>query len=509
MARFNVEPLSKLVMRETQPSNSNTRIDDSLRPVIRRRRIVTGGRYALAAMFISASGTVLALSVAMASGYPRPIWLCALSLVLLPTAAFVAGLLRRCTATDVAVEADRCYALQDRLLSAIEFDRISNGTPLHELQLQDAREFASRIDPRQVVPWQMPPYGKLGIVAACIAVGLAFVPRNASTPLTEPALRPSAIARESQHLAEQAEKVAEMAEAEQDPALMEIAARMRESASTVGEAPPEVAAVLEEFSQLQETIRKQQAEYDVEHVQARLQTLAEVMQKVAGLEQTALALEQLDFETAAESLEGFDPSRLDTEAAELAAESLQEAADELDQAALDALADPLREMSEGLRDENPAQASSAAEELAAQLRKHGKRVQANSQLQNQLTSMTESKARLTNGQSFDLPGQDPQRPSSEVGTGIHGDLEGELSQLDAMREQVEIAGTLGEGASSVETSIAESEGDTAQRTYRQIYQQYEKQSQAVLESEPLPLGHQQTIRRYFQLIRPPDDAVSQ
>jgi hypothetical protein len=27
-------------------------------------------------------------------------------------------------------------------------------------------------------------------------------------------------------------------------------------------------------------------------------------------------------------------------------------------------------------------------------------------------------------------------------------------------------------------------------------------SEAVLDSEPIPLGHRQTIRRYFELIRP-------
>jgi hypothetical protein len=37
-----------------------------------------------------------------------------------------------------------------------------------------------------------------------------------------------------------------------------------------------------------------------------------------------------------------------------------------------------------------------------------------------------------------------------------------------------------------------------------MYQKYRKLSEAVLDSEPIPLGHRQTIRRYFELIRPQD-----
>ena len=35
---------------------------------------------------------------------------------------------------------------------------------------------------------------------------------------------------------------------------------------------------------------------------------------------------------------------------------------------------------------------------------------------------------------------------------------------------------------------------------------YGRQDETVLESEALPLGHRQTIRKYFQSIRPPEEA---
>ena len=46
---------------------------------------------------------------------------------------------------------------------------------------------------------------------------------------------------------------------------------------------------------------------------------------------------------------------------------------------------------------------------------------------------------------------------------------------------------------------------TAARGYKEAYQKALKKSEAVLESEPIPLGHRQTIRRYFESIRPQND----
>jgi hypothetical protein len=42
----------------------------------------------------------------------------------------------------------------------------------------------------------------------------------------------------------------------------------------------------------------------------------------------------------------------------------------------------------------------------------------------------------------------------------------------------------------------------AVRQYRQNSEKYEALSESVLESESIPLGYRQTIRRYFEMIRP-------
>ena len=47
----------------------------------------------------------------------------------------------------------------------------------------------------------------------------------------------------------------------------------------------------------------------------------------------------------------------------------------------------------------------------------------------------------------------------------------------------------------------------ASREYREKYAQYRRLNEAVMESEALPLGHRQTIRKYFESIRPQSETT--
>ena len=60
----------------------------------------------------------------------------------------------------------------------------------------------------------------------------------------------------------------------------------------------------------------------------------------------------------------------------------------------------------------------------------------------------------------------------------------------------------GTGESDIETEKGPEQDQEAVRQYRQNREKYEAMSESVLESETIPLGHRQTIRRYFEMIRP-------
>jgi hypothetical protein len=76
--------------------------------------------------------------------------------------------------------------------------------------------------------------------------------------------------------------------------------------------------------------------------------------------------------------------------------------------------------------------------------------------------------------------------------------------LQGERQLETLTGTLSEQGDSI-TETLDSEEMTSAKSllqYRERYRQYERLSEAVLDSEPIPWGQRQVIRRYFDAIRP-------
>jgi len=61
-----------------------------------------------------------------------------------------------------------------------------------------------------------------------------------------------------------------------------------------------------------------------------------------------------------------------------------------------------------------------------------------------------------------------------------------------------------QGDVDIETSEAPEQEQAAVSHYRENADKYEGLSESVLESESIPLGHRQTIRKYFEIIHPKD-----
>ena len=120
-----------------------------------------------------------------------------------------------------------------------------------------------------------------------------------------------------------------------------------------------------------------------------------------------------------------------------------------------------------------------------------------------MANLKEGKSNLQNNSL--VKGKRPYKstsPSSTFGAETSGNVQGEKTNLLGQRNNVDITGTPGEGPSDVETTASPEARQQARRGYKDVYKKYRKMSDAVLDSEAIPLGHRQTIRRYFELIRP-------
>ena len=89
------------------------------------------------------------------------------------------------------------------------------------------------------------------------------------------------------------------------------------------------------------------------------------------------------------------------------------------------------------------------------------------------------------------------------GLGASGGQPGDKTSKLKTNPKMEIKGQeSNSGDIDVETISSEEQSQEAVREYSKQVQKYEQLTESVLSSEPIPLGHRQTIRRYFEMIRP-------
>src|SRR5262245_12208948 len=69
---------------------------------------------------------------------------------------WIVGCLRRQTWQEAARAVDSHYQLKDRSATALAFLTHANDSPWRHLQVDDALQHLTKVDARQVVPWQTP-----------------------------------------------------------------------------------------------------------------------------------------------------------------------------------------------------------------------------------------------------------------------------------------------------------------------------------------------------------------
>jgi hypothetical protein len=259
------------------------------------------------------------------------------------------------------------------------------------------------------------------------------------------------------------------------------------------------------LSEMQSAIAAQQAQYNTGLVDGQLQALGSAMTPAEALEAAGNALEEAKFDEAAKELEKLEDPQLDRKEAKTVEEKMKQVANQMGEVGLGELSKAASELADGLRGGSKGKISKGGKGLAQAVRKHSRRRKINRLLEFEGDKLAENKARL--GENSLTKGKRLERsssPSLNYGMGTSGNS-GEKTNLLSKRNIQEITGEPGDGPSEMETTHSPEGRQRAARGYREAYQKALKKSEAVLESEPIPLGHRQTIRRYFELIRPQND----
>ena len=440
---------------------------------------VDGGWFALVSLGV---GPALAGVAALAWFMPRPNWIAAARAV------------------------DRHYQLKDRTESALDFSHrtiSSDRQSFADLQLADAMQHLDRIAPDAVAPFIAPRLLPGALIAAAAAVVFALIPLQKQELSAAPTAPDDQIVAQAEEISDSLKELEDEFQKDADPELEQLLKELKQKTEELKEPGVDVKEALAKISEMQAAIQSAQSQASLEQVDQQLQEIGEAMASAKALEGAGQALAEGKYDKAAKELAELSELEFDRKEARNTAEKLKKAAKKSGDAGDGAISEAANEIAEGIEGDDSDATKSGAKKLGDKAAKQARKKKINDLLNGQLTQLTECKCNCQ--KNSNVTGKKKQKsnnPSTVYGMTESGNIDGESTNLGASMSREQINGTAGEGSSEFETSSSSEGRQEAQRGYKDVYQKYKKMSEAVLENEQIPLGHRQTIRKYFESIRP-------
>jgi hypothetical protein len=258
---------------------------------------------------------------------------------------------------------------------------------------------------------------------------------------------------------------------------------------------------LAKLSEMMADVQALANELNVAALDGQLSSLGTALAASTAFDGAGKALQDGKLEKAAKELEKIDEVKLTPKEAKALEEKLKQLAKQMGDAGQGSLSDATAELAEALKSGN-GKVGQAARNLAKKIDQAIKRKKQNDLLMALNEEFKEGKCQCNGGAKIKQPSKSND-PSSNWGRAISGNTDGEKTKLNSKRTDVQITGTPGsEGDSDVETTATPEARQKAAREYKEKFEKFKKESETVVDGEPIPLGHRQMVKKYFELIRP-------
>ncbi len=435
--------------------------------------------------------------------------------------AAVIGFVLKRSWHEAAAAVDHHYRLKDRTVTALEFTNQPTTSALQKLQVQDATHHLGTVSAREVVPIGAPRRWGWAVLSV-VATTMMLWPIGGE--IQADISQPEGIGQAVEEIHRELDEMEQLAEESGIEELMNLVLRLREDVEQLEMPETDVRESLVTISEMQQKMQEMMAQMNVAGMDAQLSALAEAMAGAQAFKATADALEKGDFEEAAEALENVNPEDMDRRESRPTSEKLSKLAAAAKKRGLSKMSETLSQLSESIKTGDSEATRENSKILAQEVKRHSLA----KSLHNMLNSKSEKLGACKTlcsansnsngegqgaGEGLNLAlGQSEKKsnsPSQKAGAKSAGNIDGEKTKLESQRQMANLTGQLGEGGDSeYETTTSPEAQEQARRRARDAFAKYQKMSEAVLESESIPLGHRQTIRRYFELIRPTSENES-
>ncbi|MFO7902643.1 MAG: hypothetical protein R6U98_08285 [Pirellulaceae bacterium] len=429
-----------------------------------------------------------------------------LGVLVAATLGLAAGLLWPTRWNSTTHLVDQSYGLKDRTTTAFEFASRRPDDELRALQIADALEHLRGVEASRVVPFRLPRVAGPAVCGLVLMFGVALLPTKrravAEVPEALPVVLEQAAVLEQTMLQE----LKNLADEQPDKELEQLTEELEQLTEELKQPEVDQREVLAKLSEMQQSLADALQQLDVEQVDAQLKQLAEALKAADATQAASQSLEAGNYDQAASELEKIDASTMDRKQRKALTDNLAKLSKNLSKGQQGQLSDSVAEMVKGLESENNSQCKSGMCKAAGVCRSQSVRKKIGECLARQLNRLSECKSQCQGNCEGGKPSNKVAKsdsPSQRWGTGASGKPLGEeKTSIDSQRQQEHITGISGDGPTERETLATPEARQDAARSYQDRYADFKKQMEEVIDSEPLPLGHRQTVRTYFESIRP-------
>jgi hypothetical protein len=256
---------------------------------------------------------------------------------------------------------------------------------------------------------------------------------------------------------------------------------------------------LAKLSEMEAALQEQQERLNQDNIEAALQQVGDALALAEEMQAAGEAMAKGKMEKAAEELAKLELPELDRKTENAVTEQLQLVENQSNGAAKKKLKSAVQKMCQGLSGGDRSKFKEGIEGLAGECKKQGRRKKLSDLLRKQCQCLGECKSECEGA----CKSAGNKKGGNNWGLGASGNQPGDKTSKLSTNPKMDIKGQESDqGDVDVETISSEEQSQEAVRQYRRHVEKYEQLSESVLSSEPIPLGHRQTIRRYFELIRP-------
>lgn len=429
-------------------------------------------------------------------------WIWVMAAVFAPVIAAVCVAMIKATSLQLAAQTiDHQCDLKDRTQTAMQFLSATSGdSALRRLQVEDAEIHLQSIDPVKVAPIRAPKSWGWGILMAVFACLLSFFAGQSERVSAAIEIN-TVVAAQANRAANGLQELEQFQKEENNPELEKILKELAKQLTELQEPGLDPKEAMARLSEMEAALQEMQKQVGEESIEAELQEVGDALSLAEAMAAAGQALAKGDMEKAAEELSKLEMPELDRKTEKAITEKLEKIQNANSEGAQkQGLKESLKKATEGLSSDNKNKFQDGMKSLAGECRKQGQKKKLSDLLKKQSQCLSECKSECEG--ECRSQAQSNKKGGTKAGKGS-AELNGDKTGTQKTGSEMDLKGQdSGTGDSDVETEKGQEQEQEAVRQYRQNADKYEAMSESVMESESIPLGHRQTIRRYFEMIRP-------